>query len=68
MIDSLSDNDADALAAEYQFSGGEIENIARKRAIDMVITGKTPSLDEMMNICRSEKLVKEAGNKIGFEI
>jgi hypothetical protein len=68
MIGDLSDDDAAIIAAEYDFSGGQIENIARKRAIDMVITGEAPSLENMMSLCRDEKLVKDAAKKIGFGV
>ncbi|GHV89702.1 hypothetical protein AGMMS50268_02050 [Spirochaetia bacterium] len=68
MVDDLSDDDAAVLAAGYNFSGGEIENIARKRTIDMILTGDKPSLEEMMSMCRDEKLVKDTSKKIGFGV
>ncbi|GHT54440.1 hypothetical protein FACS1894106_5660 [Spirochaetia bacterium] len=68
MITELDDNDAGILAAEYSFSGGQIENIARKRTIDMILTGDKPSLEEMMSMCRDEKLVKDTNKKIGFGV
>ncbi|GHV76981.1 hypothetical protein AGMMS49942_18020 [Spirochaetia bacterium] len=68
MVEELDDNDAGILAAEYQFSGGLIENIARKRTIDMILTGDKPSLEEMMSMCRDEKLVKDTSIKIGFGV
>ncbi|GHT98554.1 hypothetical protein FACS1894142_5030 [Spirochaetia bacterium] len=68
MVSELDDNDAGILAAEYQFSGGQIENIARKRAIEMILTGEKPSLEAMMWMCRDEKLVKDTSKKIGFGV
>ncbi|GHV93290.1 hypothetical protein AGMMS50268_37930 [Spirochaetia bacterium] len=68
MVNDLSDNDAGILADEYDFSGGQIENIARKRAIDMILTGTTPALEDMMSMCRDEKLVKDTSKKIGFGV
>jgi AAA+ superfamily predicted ATPase len=68
MVGELSDYDAAILASEYQFSGGQIENIARKRAVDMILTGEKPSLEDMMSMCRDEKLVKETSKKIGFGV
>ncbi|MDR2815162.1 MAG: AAA family ATPase, partial [Proteiniphilum sp.] len=47
MITSLSNDDARELASRYDFSGGQIENIARKRAIDFVLSGTEPSLDRL---------------------
>jgi hypothetical protein len=68
MVGELSDAAAALLASEYQFSGGQIENIARKRAVDMILTGKAPALEDMMSMCRDEKLVKETRKKIGFGV
>ncbi|GHT63270.1 hypothetical protein FACS1894110_00680 [Spirochaetia bacterium] len=68
MINDLSDNDSIILADTFQFSGGQIENIARKRAIDMILTGRTPALEDMMSMCRDEKLVKDTSKKIGFGV
>lgn len=40
MIPSLNDADASFLAARYDFSGGEIENIARHYTIQSILHGK----------------------------
>lgn len=40
MLDDLSQEDARALAHKYDFSGGQIENIARKRAVDYILYGE----------------------------
>ncbi|MBR5736899.1 MAG: ATP-binding protein [Bacteroidales bacterium] len=67
MITSLSDNDADTLAGRYTFSGGNIENIARKSTVEYVISGNKPTLSTLDSYCREEIL--NHGNKrtkIGF--
>ena len=67
MLGSLSNEDAQFLAERYDFSGGQIENIARKRAVDYVLHGKYATLDEIENYCKSEQLDKRSGQaKIGF--
>ena len=67
MLGSLSNEDAQFLAERYDFSGGQIENIARKRAVDYVLHGKYATLDEIENYCKSEQLDKRSGKaKIGF--
>jgi len=44
MIPELSEDDAHKLALCYDFSGGQIENIARKLAFSQVISGKPMSM------------------------
>ncbi len=68
MIPGLTDEVAVKLASEFDFSGGQIENISRMKAVDAVLTGNE-SLDysSMAEYCRSETL-KRAGSmkRIGF--
>ena len=68
LIPGLTDEVAVRLASEFDFSGGQIENISRMKAVDAVLTGNE-SLDyhSMAEYCRSETL-KRNGNmkKIGF--
>ena len=40
MIPDLSEMDAKTLAAKYDFSGGQIENIARHYTIDSILHGR----------------------------
>jgi SpoVK/Ycf46/Vps4 family AAA+-type ATPase len=65
IIADLSDDDAATLAGEYNFSGGQIENIARKRTVKSILSGETPTLDTLRAYCQEELLEKEAG-RIGF--
>ena len=67
MIPELSQDDAKSLAQKYNFSGGQIENIARKHIVDNIITGKTFSLENLNRHCDSELLDREAPRRaIGF--
>lgn len=68
LIPGLSDDVATRLASEFDFSGGQIENISRMKAVDAVLTGNE-SLDYnvLSEYCRTETL-QRAGSikKIGF--
>jgi SpoVK/Ycf46/Vps4 family AAA+-type ATPase len=65
MIPELSDSDARMLAEKFDFSGGQIENIARKRTVDFVISGGQYSIDKLIEYCRDERLEK-VNKPIGF--
>lgn len=67
MIPSLGAADAGMLAEKYDFSGGQIENISRKQAVDLILSGKEAGLEALMEYCDCELIVKEEGRrKIGF--
>ena len=67
MIPSLSDQDAMTLADRYTFSGGNIENIARKRTVEYVLSGNEPNLASLDSYCQEELLNRNnTRKKIGF--
>ena len=67
MVPVLSAEDADTLADRYAFSGGNIENIARKSTVEYVLSGNEPTLSTLEAYCREEILNrKKTCNKIGF--
>ncbi|GHT55614.1 hypothetical protein FACS1894109_02560 [Spirochaetia bacterium] len=65
MLPGLSAEEVGELAARYDFSGGQIENISRKRAVDAVLGGEEPSFDMMLTYCNEEHVGKQAV-RIGF--
>jgi SpoVK/Ycf46/Vps4 family AAA+-type ATPase len=67
IIPALSDTDAGVLASRYDFSGGQIENIARKRTVDNIISGSEPGLDSLLSYCKDESLVK-TDPRVGFTV
>jgi len=67
MIPALSDEDATALSSRFDFSGGQIENISRKRTVEFVISGIEPSLEKLTTFCQEEQLSKETF-RIGFGV
>lgn len=64
--DALTEDDAMKLAADFDFSGGEIENIARKRAIDYILEGKELDMKQLYEYCREERLTNTSVKPIGF--
>lgn len=68
MLQDLSPEDIRTLAARYDFSGGQIENITRKRTIDYILSGKQASLMEIEAYCEAELLNDSSVRKpvIGF--
>ena len=66
MLKDLSTDDARHLASRFDFSGGQIENIARKRAVDYILSGKEATLDEIEDYCRAELLSGKERRSIGF--
>jgi hypothetical protein len=66
IIPVLPDEQAQELAARYDFSGGQIENVARKRTVECIISGAEPSLDTLLSWCHDESLAKEDSIRIGF--
>ncbi len=69
MLPELTDEEALNLARSYAFSGGQIENIARKQLIDNVLSERdTLDISAIQEACISESLEKRSGSaqRIGF--
>ena len=66
MIRDITEEQAAYLARNYDFSGGQIENIARKRTIDYILSGSSPSLEMIEGYCKSELLKHKSVQRIGF--
>lgn len=68
MLPALDIADAEKLAERYDFSGGQIENIARHYAIDAIIHGNAvPTAENLTAHCDSERIEQNTSNKrIGF--
>lgn len=68
-IPGLADADANVLASSYNFSGGQIENIARKVMVDHLLFGGTPDLNHIEELCSKEQIARSNTNSrkpIGF--
>ena len=67
MIPELSELDVHTLASKYDFSGGQIENIARHYAIDTILHGTSDDMLPMLiRHCDNERLDEKDTRKIGF--
>lgn len=67
MLPDLSEYDANTLASQFDLSGGEIENIARKHSVNAILKGNDSiDVQEIINSCRHERLSQNDRPKIGF--
>ena len=68
MIPALSDETAGSLARDFDLSGGQIENIARKRTVELILSGNEPTEQQIREYCQSETMDSrsEKRRKIGF--
>ena len=67
MLTGISNEDASTLAFKYDFSGGQIENIARKSVVSKIISGEELSLNTLIRHCDTEVLDRYSNRKkIGF--
>ena len=65
-LPALSQNDAQMLAASYEFSGGQIDNIVRKVMMQEIVKGERPTLDGLKVLCNEEIISPKVGKRIGF--
>ena len=67
MIPSLNEEQCRTLASKYDFSGGQIENIARHYAIGNILHGDPENVIEVLSAyCDSERLETKEHHKVGF--
>jgi len=62
----LKKKGAKELATQFSFSGGIIENIARKVMMYEIIQGELPDLSQVINYCLEEGSLSDKKNIIGF--
>lgn len=65
-LEWLTDDDCRKLAANYDLSGGEIDNIVRKSEMETLLHGNRLDLTMLENWCRNEKLNNGKNATIGF--
>ncbi len=65
-INWLTEEESESVAAEYEFSGGEIDNIVRKCEIEEIISGNIPDFAKIEELCKVEKFSSEKERHIGF--
>lgn len=65
-LNTITHEQAVYLAENYKYSGGEMENIARKCLLEEVILGKKLNFDTVISFCDSEKWNNHNQIKIGY--
>jgi SpoVK/Ycf46/Vps4 family AAA+-type ATPase len=67
MLPEISEMEAFELAKQYAFSGGQIENIARKQLVNAVLTGEDKvSMEAIKEACKTELFKNSSMKRIGF--
>jgi hypothetical protein len=66
LLPTLKDETAMMLASKYDFSGGQIENIARKCGVESVLYGDEAVTEELIDRFCSEEVISKKGVRIGF--
>lgn len=64
-LPQLSSEQSRKLAQQYDFSGGQIQNILRKAEIEEILHGKQASFEDILQHCSTE-LLTESKTAIGF--
>lgn len=69
MMPWIDESGISRLAKQYEFSGGQIENIARKSVINYVLHNTQTSYDEVNRYCQDEKISKAPStSRVGFQV
>ena len=67
MLPEIDEEDCVTLAKEFNLSGGQIENVARKYKIEYVATGVYPDKDKVKSFCKEEYLNRRnTHRRVGF--
>ena len=67
MLSEISESQAFELAKQYAFSGGQIENIARKQIVNAVLTGnESIGMESIREACKTELFNTNNTRRIGF--
>ena len=65
----LNEVQAQKLASEYPFSGGQIENVSRKICMEEIISGQKPGFNFVAQACKEELFLHEGDCKcVGFSV
>ena len=67
MVNDLTENEICSLSGSYDFSGGQIENVARKYVIGCILHGEpSDRLGILRTYCEAELLEASKSRRIGF--
>ena len=65
MMKELPADDCAILARRYPFSGGQIENVVRKSAVEYILSGTKPTVNTICKFCEEENF-KSKVRRVGF--
>lgn len=65
MLPDLSENEAEQIAQKYQFTGGQIENISRKKLINYILNGKEVDFEKLCDYCEDEQIIDKT-KRVGY--
>lgn len=65
-LPTLTAKECRTLAWEFDFSGGEIDNVVRKKEMHEIIHNSKVSFERLVEFCRAEKLHQQSNGGIGF--
>ena len=69
MLPDLPEANLRLLAGKYDFSGGQIENIARHYAIDSILHGDAAAcMENIIEHCEGERIGSVKTGGIGFQV
>ena len=54
------------LAKNYEFTGGQIDNVARKYLLEHILNEQTPDLEALEKLCQAEGFGERSWGKMGF--
>jgi hypothetical protein len=65
-LNELSDTDAEALAKEYDLTGGQIDNGVRKLEVQRILRETPPELNYILKLCAQAVVLQKSISRIGF--
>lgn len=63
---NLSDSQCNLLSGKFNFTGGQINNISKKKEIDEILSGKEVEIETILEFCKNEEIIKIKTSHIGF--
>ncbi|HUN01847.1 MAG TPA: ATP-binding protein [Niabella sp.] len=68
-VPHLSNEDCELLASQFDFSGGQIDNIVRKNEINEILNGNEVEIKSLIEFCKEETLnTQYSRTPIGFKV
>ena len=67
-IPSLDDSIVEKVSRDFDFSGGQIDNVYRKIEVDSILYGtENITMDDVVDFCNKEKFADDSLRRIGFQ-